>query len=160
MWLCLAVLVRIWHVGCVATCLPDAVPNELLKNVSIDGQEMPLGIWMLDWTSAKIMGKLFWILARDKFGYETTEVGRSGTSPSALHAIAGCEDGTDYVLGVPFWLEGSAAVSSAHVASQWLSLYRERSTKLLQERSTKLLQGALLLGLCTFMTSPKPAETV
>eukprot|EP00929_Paragymnodinium_shiwhaense_P123767 TRINITY_DN9802_c0_g1_i1.p1 TRINITY_DN9802_c0_g1~~TRINITY_DN9802_c0_g1_i1.p1 ORF type:complete len:881 (-),score=123.74 TRINITY_DN9802_c0_g1_i1:56-2698(-) len=124
--------------GVEASCLPNAVPAT--KQVTIDGQRVPLGIWTLDWASSQLVSTIFRILAEDVLGYEVAV----GSEPSrhslaALHALAGCAPKQDCLLD-----ESSVtAVRRYHVAfetySQILSEYR-RWQKLRPERTPILFE--------------------
>eukprot|EP00929_Paragymnodinium_shiwhaense_P099358 TRINITY_DN6098_c0_g2_i3.p1 TRINITY_DN6098_c0_g2~~TRINITY_DN6098_c0_g2_i3.p1 ORF type:complete len:972 (+),score=151.84 TRINITY_DN6098_c0_g2_i3:145-3060(+) len=51
-----------------SACLPDAVAP--LKEVTVDGETMPIGIWRNGWPSARVASNIFRILVQDVLGYK------------------------------------------------------------------------------------------
>eukprot|EP00929_Paragymnodinium_shiwhaense_P072005 TRINITY_DN3655_c0_g1_i3.p1 TRINITY_DN3655_c0_g1~~TRINITY_DN3655_c0_g1_i3.p1 ORF type:complete len:1055 (+),score=66.82 TRINITY_DN3655_c0_g1_i3:179-3343(+) len=70
-------------------CLPDALPPR--EKITIDGVEMPLGVWIVgDWSSAWLVSNVFRIIAEDVLGYEVVFSPPGRESPEAIRALAGC----------------------------------------------------------------------
>ena len=66
MWclLHLTFLLTARHVG-ATTCLPDGTPEADRKNVVVDGESMPLGIWVSAFDSSLIVSKIYEIIAQE-----------------------------------------------------------------------------------------------
>ena len=59
----------------VTPCLPHAIPESARKNVVVDGESMPLGIWTSSFDSATIVSKIYEIIAQDSSDIQVTSVG-------------------------------------------------------------------------------------
>eukprot|EP00929_Paragymnodinium_shiwhaense_P028444 TRINITY_DN16481_c0_g2_i1.p1 TRINITY_DN16481_c0_g2~~TRINITY_DN16481_c0_g2_i1.p1 ORF type:complete len:1025 (-),score=94.02 TRINITY_DN16481_c0_g2_i1:126-3200(-) len=88
----------LWYTD--AGCLPNA--ESPTRKLTIDGQELPLGIWVLEWTSARLAANVVRILAEDILGYQIV-LGFGSQSSTAISALAGCmanedclEDGSKF----------------------------------------------------------------
>lgn len=80
--------------GLLARCLPEpeAIPPESRQNITVDGQGMPLGIFTLDWASARVEAEIYRILVTEKLGFNAVQSGLGQSSVSAVYALAGCPD--------------------------------------------------------------------
>ena len=58
----------------VTPCLPHAIPESARKNVVVDGESMPLGIWTSSFDSATIVSKIYEIIAQDSSDIQVTSV--------------------------------------------------------------------------------------
>eukprot|EP00439_Symbiodinium_sp_Y106_P025847 s6778_g3.t1 len=74
----------------VTTCLPHAIPESDRKNVVVDGESMPLGIWTSSFDSATIVSKIYEILAQERLGYNTI-MDFGSTSRMQVFKLAGCD---------------------------------------------------------------------
>eukprot|EP00929_Paragymnodinium_shiwhaense_P028447 TRINITY_DN16481_c0_g3_i3.p1 TRINITY_DN16481_c0_g3~~TRINITY_DN16481_c0_g3_i3.p1 ORF type:complete len:675 (-),score=64.56 TRINITY_DN16481_c0_g3_i3:1268-3292(-) len=88
-----------------AACLPDALPPT--KNITVDGDVMPVGIWVADWNSSILASSVFRILAEEVLGYNvffSPDYGIfGGTSSSAIWALAGCLPNEDCLRNNSTW---------------------------------------------------------
>eukprot|EP00929_Paragymnodinium_shiwhaense_P088958 TRINITY_DN49244_c1_g2_i1.p1 TRINITY_DN49244_c1_g2~~TRINITY_DN49244_c1_g2_i1.p1 ORF type:complete len:1026 (+),score=70.37 TRINITY_DN49244_c1_g2_i1:161-3238(+) len=71
-----------------AACFPDAIPAT--KRVVVDGESMPLGLWMHTWESAILASHVFRIVAEEVLGYEVVLSPPGGLSVYAVWVLAGC----------------------------------------------------------------------
>eukprot|EP00929_Paragymnodinium_shiwhaense_P067699 TRINITY_DN3403_c0_g1_i2.p1 TRINITY_DN3403_c0_g1~~TRINITY_DN3403_c0_g1_i2.p1 ORF type:complete len:988 (-),score=64.64 TRINITY_DN3403_c0_g1_i2:265-3228(-) len=76
-----------------AACLPHALPAT--RKVTVDGETMPLGLWVFNWESPIVASHVFRILAQDVLGYEVVFGPRGTISASAIWALAGCAPNID-----------------------------------------------------------------
>lgn len=72
----------------VATCLSQTVSTR--RNVTVDEISMPLGIWVNDWDSARIVAEVYAILAEEILGYNVYK-DLGSQSSLQLQKLAGCE---------------------------------------------------------------------
>eukprot|EP00929_Paragymnodinium_shiwhaense_P099359 TRINITY_DN6098_c0_g3_i1.p1 TRINITY_DN6098_c0_g3~~TRINITY_DN6098_c0_g3_i1.p1 ORF type:complete len:992 (+),score=65.41 TRINITY_DN6098_c0_g3_i1:54-3029(+) len=76
------------HTGVQAACLQDAVAPR--KTVAVDGETMPIGIWVNGWQAGRIVAHIFQILLEEVLGYQATSTGEGELSSQAIFALAGC----------------------------------------------------------------------
>eukprot|EP00929_Paragymnodinium_shiwhaense_P058791 TRINITY_DN29459_c0_g2_i1.p1 TRINITY_DN29459_c0_g2~~TRINITY_DN29459_c0_g2_i1.p1 ORF type:complete len:1104 (+),score=92.11 TRINITY_DN29459_c0_g2_i1:95-3406(+) len=73
-------------------CLPSAAQHlKNLKNVTVRGVDMPLGIWALSWPSSWLASHVMLIIAKDMLGYEAALGPGGQVSSTAINALAGCK---------------------------------------------------------------------
>jgi len=76
-------------------CLPNAVPPQDRRNlVNTDGEQYPLGVWVPDWSAAKVTSAIMEILVMEKLGYNISKGEGAGT-PDQFFAMTGCTTPTD-----------------------------------------------------------------
>ncbi|CAK9044742.1 unnamed protein product [Durusdinium trenchii] len=79
-----------------SSCLPDAVPETLRKNlIHSTGQSYPVGLWVNGWEAAYATSALVQVLMEEKMGYNVTQNGPGPGTPDAFYALAGCAAPTD-----------------------------------------------------------------
>ncbi|CAE7270599.1 elmMI, partial [Symbiodinium sp. KB8] len=74
----------------VTPCLPHAIPESARKNVVVDGESMPLGIWTSSFDSATIVSKIYEIIAQERLGFNTI-MDFGNTSRTQVFKLAGCD---------------------------------------------------------------------
>eukprot|EP00931_Biecheleriopsis_adriatica_P049451 TRINITY_DN28607_c1_g1_i1.p1 TRINITY_DN28607_c1_g1~~TRINITY_DN28607_c1_g1_i1.p1 ORF type:complete len:1454 (-),score=224.85 TRINITY_DN28607_c1_g1_i1:90-4385(-) len=91
-----------WLAQGSARCLPGVAhePWEQ-QNISISGMSMPIGIWVLDWASAKIYSALAQIILEEVLMYNVSLHGPGCCSPTAIWALSGCKDGVECYTDPP-----------------------------------------------------------
>lgn len=78
--------------GARAACFPDAIPADKLQNITVNGEVMPLGIWQLDWASARLTTEILRILLTERLGINTVVSGVGSSSITGYFAVSACED--------------------------------------------------------------------
>jgi len=73
-------------------CLPDGIPEGERRSLFVDGVELPLGFWVLDWASARLTSEVAKILVKEVLGVHAITSGIGGISVTGLYATAGCSD--------------------------------------------------------------------
>ena len=109
-WIFVLWATRVKVAGELSSCLTDPIPENARNNITIDGQSLPLGLWVHDWDSAAVVTEVMKILVEETLGYHVV-IGPAGTSSDkGIHALAGCPNGEDCSDG--FLQQGSQPVSS------------------------------------------------
>jgi len=81
-----------------STCLENAIPAGERRNITIDGKQMPFGVYALDWASALFWGEMTKTIAEEVLGINTIISAYGGSSARSVDAIAGCHDGFKCVV--------------------------------------------------------------
>mmetsp|Transcript_58431 Transcript_58431/g.167702 ORF Transcript_58431/g.167702 Transcript_58431/m.167702 type:complete len:1388 (-) Transcript_58431:294-4457(-) len=91
-----AFLLALFAVLCIdhrvqAACLPDAILEEKLQNIVVDGISMPLGFWNGNWDSGNVVGAVVRLICVEALGFRINITGSDDVSSlPGLLALAGC----------------------------------------------------------------------
>jgi len=97
LWLALATL-HAEKLSAWAYCLPTATRSEDRTRIpNLEGTgEVPFGLWVMSWDSAKLASHVVKILAEEVLGYDSRISGTGSSSASGLYATAGCLQPNDF----------------------------------------------------------------
>eukprot|EP00933_Yihiella_yeosuensis_P028794 TRINITY_DN22607_c0_g1_i1.p1 TRINITY_DN22607_c0_g1~~TRINITY_DN22607_c0_g1_i1.p1 ORF type:complete len:1129 (-),score=162.52 TRINITY_DN22607_c0_g1_i1:633-4019(-) len=79
-------------------CLPNAIPESSRTMITVNGIQMPLSVWQLNWATGILVGRIFRILSAEVLGYNTTDT-VGGSVFQGLLALAGCANVKGAVQG-------------------------------------------------------------
>lgn len=145
--------------GASASCLLDAIPAAKQQDILIDGQAMPVGLWQLDWTSAKLVTEIFRVLVSERLGKRAVLSGSGSSSITGYYAVAACEDpahaysnpnqtcglaANQHHIALEVWVGTSASFTNA--AQQINSLYPTAVPSSLGSIGYSGQQGIWVLG--------------
>ena len=70
--------------------IPDIVPSDQRKNLTMEGEMAQLGIVVVEWTSARVGTHLVKYLMEEALGYNTVFSAKTAGSAQAAMIVAGC----------------------------------------------------------------------
>lgn len=78
-----------------ATCLSQAIPEELRKHVGTT-EKYPLGIWANDWAAGHLTSDVVQIIIQEILGFHAVRTGPGGGTVDGFFALVGCETPTSF----------------------------------------------------------------